>query len=213
MASDAIQCWSGDFGREYTDRNPLSVAELDGLYAHHFGLTRSSLNREFLGDLPRDTTMLEVGTNVGVQLLGLKEMGFSALHGIEIQRYAITKARKINPTARLCQASAFALPFPDSAFELTYTSGVLIHVAPADVPTALDELYRCSSRYIWGWEYYADAHTEITYRGHTGLMWKGPFSRMLQERFPDLVLVREQRVKYVESPNFDHMYLLEKKPS
>lgn len=212
MPTDQISEWTGDFGRDYTDRNPRTVDELDALYRAQFGVTRRALNAEFLGDLPRDASILEVGANVGVQLLALSEMGFGRLHGIEIQRYAVAKARRALPQSRLVQASAFALPFGAGAFDMTYTSGVLIHLAPTDLVQALDEIHRTSRRYIWGWEYDAEMHVEIPYRGRGALMWKGPFARMYLERFPDLTLVRERAVPYLEGGNRDRMYLLEKRP-
>lgn len=211
MPTDQITEWTGDFGREYTDRNPRTADELDALYLRQFGVTRRALNAEFLDGLPRELSILEVGANVGAQLLALSEMGFQRLHGIEIQRYAVAQARRSLPGAGLVQASAFALPFGDGSFDLVYTSGVLIHLAPSDLALALDEIHRTSRRYIWGWEYDADEHVEIPYRGRGALMWKGPFARMYLERFPDLTLVREREVPYLEGGNRDRMYLLEKR--
>ena len=43
-----IQAWSGDFGKEYTDRNIFTVAELDASYQSDFGVTRTELNHRFL---------------------------------------------------------------------------------------------------------------------------------------------------------------------
>ena len=47
MNTPQIETWTGDFGREYTDRNTLTVAELDKLYLDYYGITRSLLNERF----------------------------------------------------------------------------------------------------------------------------------------------------------------------
>ena len=92
--------WSGAFGREYTDRNPQSIEEMEELYTRNYGLSRTELNRRFLDNLDRSMRILEVGSNVGNQLLCLQRMGFGALYGIELQSYAVeiskSKSKNIN---------------------------------------------------------------------------------------------------------------------
>ena len=86
--------WSGSFGRQYTDRNAGSFAELEQLYQKLYGVTRTELNLRFIGDLPRNIRILEVGSNIGNQLVCLQKMGFSQLYGIELQTYALELAKK-----------------------------------------------------------------------------------------------------------------------
>jgi len=202
--------WAGDFGREYTDRNPHTVRELDELYQGRFGSTRTAMNTEFLASLDRNIRILEVGANVGVQLLALQELGFENLYGVELQRYAVEEAKKLTTGIDLIQASAFDLPFNDERFDLVYTSGVLIHISPADISRALSEVYRCSRRYIWGFEYFAEVHTEIPYRGSNDLMWKADFAALYSQQFPDSSVVLEVRYAYLGEKNVDQMFLIEK---
>lgn len=208
-----IDTWSSDFGREYTDRNPHTAEEMDALYETDFRTTRSRLNEEFVGQLSRDIRILEVGANVGAQLAVLKKMGFKNLYGIELQSYAVEQSRKFNPALNIIQASAFDIPFKSEHFDLVYTSGVLIHIGPNELPMALAEIHRCSKRYVWGFEYYAPNYSEISYRGNTGLLWKGDFAGIYLKQFSDLVTVKTKDVPYVNSPekNVDRMFLLEKK--
>jgi ubiquinone/menaquinone biosynthesis C-methylase UbiE len=110
----------------------------------------------------------------------------------------------------LVQSNAFNLPFEDGFFDLVFTSGVLIHIAPADLPRALDEIHRCSRSYIFGAEYYAPAVAEVHYRGHDELLWKMDYARQYLQRFDDLGLVQEQRLPYLDTPNVDLMFLLRK---
>ncbi|HVN19623.1 MAG TPA: pseudaminic acid biosynthesis-associated methylase [Dongiaceae bacterium] len=206
--TEQIRTWMGDFGREYTDRNTYTVAGLDELYLRIYGITRTEINQRMLAGIPKDARILEVGCNIGTQLLMLREMGFSNLYGIEIQTYALERASSRLPGAVLVQASAFGIPYADRYFDLVFSSGVLIHIAPADLPNALAEIHRCARTWIWGLEYYAPETTEIAYRGHESLLWKADFARAYLQRFEDLELVREERLRYLENENVDTSFLL-----
>jgi pseudaminic acid biosynthesis-associated methylase len=203
--------WKGEFGREYTDRNTLTIEALDDLYRRNYGSTRREINQSFLRNIPASASFLEVGCNTGNQLLHLQQMGYSKLTGVEVQSYALEVARARTRNIVLQQASALALPFADDAFDVVFTSGVLIHIAPEDLPRALEEIHRCARTWIWGFEYYAPEVTEVNYRSHHGLLWKMDFCRRYLERFQDLYLLCEQRLPYLENSNVDTMFLLGKR--
>jgi pseudaminic acid biosynthesis-associated methylase len=209
--TEQIRTWVGDFGREYTDRNTQTPAELDEFYRRTFGITRTELNQKFLSEIPRHARILEVGCNIGTQLLVLQQMGFHNLFGIEIQSYALERAKERISDAVLTQASVLAVPYPDRYFDLVFTSGVLIHIAPADLPAAMDEIHRSAKQWIWGFEYYAPKMTEVAYRGHEALLWKTDYARSYLERFHELELVREDRIRYIDNDNVDTAFLLHRK--
>ncbi|HEX3352463.1 MAG TPA: pseudaminic acid biosynthesis-associated methylase [Terriglobales bacterium] len=211
MKTAQIERWQNDFGREYTDRNSLSPESLDSLYRKNYGVTRREINQRFLAQVPKNSRVLEVGCNEGNQLCMLREMGFHHLYGIEIQDYALSKARKRIDTAELVKATAFEIPYPDGFFDLVFTSGVLIHIAPLDLPAAISEIYRCAKRWIWGFEYYAPQMTEVVYRGHESLLWKADYARVYLQQFSGLELLREERLRYLENENVDTAFLLERK--
>jgi len=202
--------WEGQFGKEYTDRNTLTPLQLDQLYKRNYGVSRTELNVEFISSFDRSIKILEVGSSLGNQLLSLQEMGFKNLYGIEINRYAVQQSKTNTKDINIICGSAFDIPFKDGFFDLVFTSGVLIHIAPADIKGALKEIRRCSREYIWGFEYYADSYTEVNYRGHTNLLWKTDFASLYLEQLEDLELVKEKRLKYLDSTNVDAMYLLKK---
>jgi len=206
--TDQIQEWSGDFGREYTDRNDLTAAQMDELYQRRFGLTRTALNLEFLGDLPRSLSILEVGTNLGTQLVSLQQIGFTNLYGLELQAYAVDQAQKRTRHINIIQGSAFDIPFKDRFFDLVFTSGMLIHINPHDLQTAMTEIRRCARSYIWGTEYFSDGLQEVKYHGKSNLMWKGNYAALYLQRFGDLQLIREKKLVYRDSENVDSMFLL-----
>ncbi len=206
--TEQIRIWSGGFGREYTDRNTFSPAQVDELYQRNYGVTRSEINRRILASIPRDARILEVGCNVGNQLLMLQSMGFTNLYGVEIQDYALQRAHERLLLAILKQASALAIPYTDRFFDLVFTSEILIHIAPADLPAALGEIRRCAKHWIWGFEYYAPQMTLVAHRNHNALLWKTDYAGLYLEQFSDLELVREDRLRYLDNDNVDTAFLL-----
>ena len=206
-----IEAWAGDFGEAYTTRNDLSLEEMERLYKERYRLTRTEMNARFIGDLDRDARILEVGSNIGNQLACLQDMGFRNLYSIELQSYAVRLSKIRTRGVNIVQGSALNIPFKDGSFDLVFTSGVLIHVAPPrDIMMALDEMYRCTRQYIWCFEYYSKEYTGITYRGKENLLWKADYSRFFLERFNSLRLVKEELFKYVDSDNIDTMFLLQR---
>jgi len=201
--------WRGELGRAYTDRCLRPGAQLDELYRAELGVSRSEVNRAILSGVDRSASVLECGANTGAQLELLRAMGFSNLHAVEVQGYAI--ARRQRGVALYAQASILDLPFPDGAFDLVFTSRVLIHVPPPDLPRAMAEVCRVSRRYVWGWEYYAPELQEIPWRGRRDMLWKGDYARMYREQLP-LHRVRHVLIGYRENANLDATFLLEKIP-
>jgi len=203
--------WSGTFGREYTDRNALSLDEMEALYKENYGFNRTELNEKFLNHLDRSARILEVGSNIGNQLLCLQKMGFDNLYGIELQSYAVELSKSRTKNINIIQGEASDIPFKDNYFDMVFTSGVLIHISPHDLADVMKEIYRCSREYIFGFEYYSENPTEIKYRGHQDLLWKADFARKYLELFDDLDLVKEEKIKYVDNENMDSMFLLRKR--
>lgn len=204
------EVWNGEFGKKYTDRNIMLPDELDQLCIDNYGISRTELNKEVLSDLNVDS-ILEVGCNVGNQLLLLKKMGYTNLWGIELQDYAVEIARKRTSNINIVKGSAFDIPYKNNFFDLVFTSGVLIHISSDDINKVLDEMYRCANRYIWGFEYYnSDGYQMVDYKGQDNLLWKTDFTKLFLNRFPDLRLVYKKIIKYKNNDNLDSMYLLEK---
>ncbi len=206
-----MEKWDGEFGKEYTDRNVRTLEEIEALYRKNFGITRTEINHGFIGDLERSIRILEVGSNIGNQLLCLQNMGFKSLYGIELQEYAVELSKSKTKRVNIIQGSAFDIPYKDRYFDLVFTSGVLIHISPADIDQVLREIYRCTKKYIWGYEYFADSYTNIEYRGNTELLWKTNFAKLYLDTFSDLRLVKEKRFKNLTDDNVDSMFLLEKR--
>jgi pseudaminic acid biosynthesis-associated methylase len=213
MSTKQEQFWGGEFGKEYTDRNSRDSKEWDNFYVENWGISKVEMNDRFLNVLPKDASILEVGCNTGMQLVGLQRSGFENIYGVELQAYAVEKAKEYTKHINIIQGSGFDIPFKDNFFGVVCTNGVLIHISPDNLPNIMREMVRCSKKYIWGWEYYAEDTTTINYRGNTDYLWKADYAALFMKHCPNLKLVKKELYPYVsqaESGNKDCMYLLEK---
>lgn len=212
MYQDTYQLkkWKSGFGKKYTDRNTLTLSNLEKLYKKRYGLTRMQMNKTFLGNLDRSIRILEVGSNIGNQLQLLKRMGFKNLYGIEPQEYAVELSKKIAKGINIINGNVFDIPFKDGYFDLVFTSGVLIHINPQDIKRAMKEICRCSKTYIWGFEYYSPKYRKIKYRREDKLLWKGDFRKMYTNIDPVFKTVKEDFFDYIEEESTDTMFLLKR---
>mgnify|MGYP001600761739 CR=1 FL=1 len=168
------QFWSSDEGGgAYTQRNRVD-------WRKRVPFWEDVLKRT----MPR--SVLEVGANAGWNLSAMGECYPLAgplppkLVGVEINQAALEEAQRAGLDVR--HASARALPFRDGEFDLTFTAGMLIHVAPEDLPTVMGEIVRASAHWILAVEYHDVVEVEVNYRGQDGLLWRRPFSKLYQER-------------------------------
>ena len=189
METSQLALWRSEFGRSYTDRNDREKPE-----------RVESWRRILEGISP--SRALEVGCNVGWNLEYLHRLAVPELYGIEPQPYAVERARWRGPAFGVLQGTAFDLPFKDGYFDLAFTSGVLIHIAPESIGNALDEMHRVSRRWIVAIEYDAPTEQEIKYRGHEAALWKRDHGAIWQSRYPQLQLIR--RIELGEEHGYDN---------
>lgn len=205
--------WSGNFGKEYTDRNSRDKADWDKFYQDTYGTTKTLINEKTLLGLPKDIRILEVGCNTGMQLVGLQSMGFSNLYGVELQPYAVEQAKRYTQNINIIQGSGFDLPFRDGYFDLVCTNGVLIHIAPENLGGFMSEIVRCSQKLVMGFEYFTEGGVQdINYRGNEGFLWKADYAQIYLDSFPELRISKKDFYPYLHDSSLsDCMFLLEKK--
>lgn len=173
------QLWGGDFGDQYIKRN-LEVAE-----------DRKPFWDMMLSEFDI-ASVLEVGCNVGGNLQWLsKALPMQNIYAIDINEQAIINVRKNFSGVNAICSPAKRLPFRDEFFDLTFTTGVLIHQPQETLPLVMNEIVRCSRRYVLCGEYYADKLTEIPYHGEQGALFKRDFGGMYKELFPELELLKD----------------------
>lgn len=205
--------WSGKFGNEYADRNEMDHAKWNEFYVTRYGISKTNLNIEFLEGIPGSASILEVGCNTGMQLLGLSKLGFTDLNGIDINPYALKKAKEKLPQAKFVEGSALALPFPDKSFDVVCANGMLIHIHPDDLPAAIRELGRVCRNRILVMEYFSEKTEEIKYRGNDDKLWKTDFPKLFTDLLPRFKLARKKLLPYIneeERGNVDVIFSMDR---
>jgi pseudaminic acid biosynthesis-associated methylase len=179
---------------------PPEVARLEALWGEEFGDRYIERNRDaaegrdefwnwLYGAFPFDS-VLEVGCNVGGNLRWLAELlPPRSVYGVDINERALLDARAALPGVNLVHSSARSLPFRDAAFDLTFTTTVLIHQTPEAAPIAMSEVVRCSRRYVLCGEYFSEALEEVPYRGERGALFKRDWGQLYADLFPELRLL------------------------
>ena len=193
---EKLKLWGSDFGVDYTNRNVVSPESR--VNAFKVMLDGLKINR-----------ILEVGCNVGHNLVAISKTGEYQLVGLEPSKYAVSQGRA-NSNLAILEGNIFDIPFKDGYFDLVFTSGVLIHIKLDDLPKAIDEMYRVSSKYLLVIEYFAEKETVIPYHGHNDMLWKRDFKKQFEQRYPTLKLIRSGY--WDKSDGFDrtHWWLFEK---
>ena len=101
-------------------------------------------------------------------------MGFTEVYGLDVNPKAIEIIRKAHPNY-IFKCESIEEFEPVGRFDLVYTSGVLIHQDPKDLPKIVKKMERLSNKWIFGFEDYAPKFEKIDY----GMpYYKGPFETL-----------------------------------
>lgn len=117
-----------------------------------FGAIRALLAefRRIVPTLPRQSTLLDVGTGVGD--IPARATQLAARHGIELTAVGLDSVPELVTTTThripmgVC-ANALALPFADSSIDVVCCSQVLHHFEDANALILLREMHRVARRY------------------------------------------------------------------
>lgn len=170
MLTEQEQFWKGEFGSDYTERCRVVWRSRIPFWSSIVEMTK-----------PR--SILEVGCNAGWNMRALRVVDPTVtIRGCEINQTALQEAADVG--LYVAEASLFDLKkeWPDDGFDLVATVGVLIHIAPEDLPRAMDSIISVSNRYVLAVEYADETEVEVEYRGHTERLWRRPFGRLYVER-------------------------------
>lgn len=143
--------WIGDFGTKYAQFFTMDPPVLDAHWLKTWAVKRSKVVERLMKEMPRDTSILEIGCGPGNQMKMLKDMGFIDITGLDINAWAIEEAKRRGLDASV--GSAFALPYPPKTFGLVFTCGVLSHLEPGRVGKAISEICRVAEKWVSGTEY------------------------------------------------------------
>ena len=169
--------WAGQFGDEYIDRNISDQLFASNL--HFFSnILKSSSNV---------SSIIELGANVGMNIKALKILlPGSSLHAVEINKGAYDELSKLDCIAHNSAIEDFSI---NQTFDMVFTKGVLIHIAPENLESVYSKMYELSKRYILICEYYNPSPIELTYRGNEGKLFKRDFAGDLLTKFSNLKLI------------------------
>ncbi len=175
MTTEQETFWRGEFGDDYSLRNDGSTTP-----------ARLNFWSKILSATGAIGSAYEIGTNIGLNLDAIKTLSKDIKTlGCEINASAYEVVSGKGHDVE--HASAFDIS-EESAADLAFTSGVLIHIAPERLEDVYKALYMHSNRYILVNEYYSPGPVEVRYRGHDGKLFKRDFAGELMDMF-DLRLV------------------------
>ena len=129
-----------------------------------------------IGDLDI-MSIAEIGCGAGHNLISLSELNPNyTLVGVDPNLYAVIKAIQNKVTA--LTGDCFDTYLKSSYYDLVFTSGVLMHVAPEDMGRAVEEISRIARKYILIIEYYSEKEESVNYHGHNDLLWKRDYKNL-----------------------------------
>ena len=189
---ETVEFWRGSFGQEYTKRNRPNWRDRVPFWERIIERTNAQ-------------SVLDVGCNVGWNLLALRSFSDIPMTGIDVNPLALLEAQTHGLDVAEGRADQVAEYFGAGAADLVVTSGVLIHIAPDDLMASMTAIRDASSQYVLAVEYEAQDETEVDYRGHKGRLWKRDYGGLYES-------IGLSLVEYGPAQGFDRcmFWLLEK---
>ncbi len=180
--------WAGDFGDDYLSRNQVQWTK------------RSPFWEPLIEEL-RPENVLEVGCNACWNLSAIKVamdvngLDQRELYGVDVNKKAIELAwRRGFNKARHYPARLIGQNWPNH-FDLVFTAGMLIHVAPDDLVETMTSIANAAKKWVLAIEYAPESDDatrveEVPYRGHDGKLWRCDYGLLYYGLDLGLELVR-----------------------
>ena len=160
-----VDWWRGKHGDDYTGRNADADIE-----------ARIDMWEEILKEITPDS-VLEIGAGSGSNLHALHyRLGYTPISAVEPNK----RAREILQGAGFNVYDGTAAN-PGATADLVFTSGVLIHIPPAELLDACRGIYGAAERYVVCIEYFSADPEEKPYRGRK--LWKRDFGKFWLDNF------------------------------
>lgn len=155
--------WAGSFGDEYTKRNRVDWIKRIPFWRDIVAMTGAR-------------TILEVGCNAGYNLSALRMVSpmYVMPWGVEINQSAAMQASNLG----FCISPEIV---HGTTYNIVFTVGVLIHIAPQDLKKFMQAIIDASAKYVLAVEYFAEKEEEIEYRGHAGKLWKRNYGKLYED--------------------------------
>lgn len=161
--------WAGGEGDAYIGRNTAGLPSALAMWADIF--KRANVE-----------SVVELGANIGTNLRAIRQLLPTVkTAGVEINA---TAAETLRRQADEVYEESVLTWEPPKTWEMSFTRGVLIHIAPDDLPKVYERLFRASERYVMVAEYYNPHPVAIPYRGQDERMWKRDFAGEMLDSYP-----------------------------
>jgi SAM-dependent methyltransferase len=166
--------WAGEAGNAYTARNRVDW--------------RSRI--PFWHDIMKFTgarSVYEVGCGAGWNLSAIREAAdhYVKMEGNDVNDLARSQAIVAGIEAR--EHPAWKRMNVANCYELVFTAGCLIHVAPENLEFLMKQIIAASSHYVLAIEYESDessaqpiAEQMIEYRGEKDRLWKRQYGKLYE---------------------------------
>lgn len=137
----------------------------------------SSISTEDIG------SFLECGSNIGRNIEILNQLfPTSSKNIIEISSKAYEIVTKKYDITNSFLGSIKNAKF-SCDFDLVFTSGVLIHINPAELEQTTKKMYQLSKKYILIAEYFSRTPEMVEYRGEKNKLFKMDFGKYMLDNF------------------------------
>lgn len=172
------QFWKDTYAKEYISRN--SEFDLDSGIKAWAQMTKS------LGPVG---SILECGCNIGRNINILNHLMPGAEKSvIEISPEAFSVVTERYEFADALNCSIAASDFGGKQFDLVFTSGVLIHIAPENLLENLSAIYAHSKKYVILCEMFSRVPRTVAYKGEHDLLFTRDYGKFFLEHFSCRVL-------------------------
>jgi pseudaminic acid biosynthesis-associated methylase len=167
--------WATEFGDDYINRNDNHIANIPFF-------------SKVIDNTSNLESVIEFGCNIGLNLKAINALlPKCKLTGVEINNKACDYLHKWGK-CKVINQSIFDYNDNDM-YSMSIIKGVLIHINPEMLETVYENLYNSSSRYILVAEYYSPNPISLSYRGHSGKLFKRDFAGEMMDKYNNLELV------------------------
>lgn len=165
--------WASEFGDGYISRNNTEKLIVSRMI--HFA--------RFMKTASNIKSIMELGCNIGLNLQALNRLDKNLkLSAFEINPTAAEEANALGIADITCGTIINSIE-PKTQYDLTFTSGVLMHIDPQNLGGVYQNLYDLSNRYILVNEYYNPTPVMVEYRGVKDRLFKRDFAGELIDKY------------------------------
>lgn len=175
MTTEQERFWKGSFGDDYLRRNAESDPRLE-----------DKAWRAMTAAIPAAEwhSSLECGCNRGRNLATLRRLRPDMeVSLIEINTRSYEEAMNMLQPRHHFNGSILESAFPPGAFDLAFTCGVLIHIAPEELLANCRKLCDYARRFVLIAEYFSHVPASIDYRGEKNMLFKRDFGGFVLDNF------------------------------